>query len=72
MPEVWQAGQVKGLRARGGYTLDMRWEGGKLAQASIKADKDGTCRLVYRGKLLALPVQAGSVTRVKAKDFEGL
>jgi alpha-L-fucosidase 2 len=45
LPSAWQTGSVKGLRARGGYTVNMEWQDGKLQQASIKPDRDGTLRI---------------------------
>jgi len=49
LPEAWASGSVKGLRARGGATLDMQWKGGKLQSARIKADKGGELRLRLPG-----------------------
>lgn len=37
LPAVWASGEVKGLRARGNYTVDMRWSEGKLQEARIHA-----------------------------------
>lgn len=37
LPSVWSEGEVTGLRARGGLTVGMRWERGKLAHASLEA-----------------------------------
>ena len=43
LPKAWPAGEVKGLRARGGYTVDVRWEDGRLTEARIAAGCDGIC-----------------------------
>jgi alpha-L-fucosidase 2 len=43
LPKAWAAGSVKGLRARGGYEVDMRWEDGSLVQAAIRATHDAPC-----------------------------
>jgi alpha-L-fucosidase 2 len=37
LPSVWSEGEVTGLKARGGLTVGMRWEHGKLAEASLEA-----------------------------------
>ena len=45
LPEEWKQGFVRGLRARGGYKVDLMWENGALSRASVRADKKGTLRL---------------------------
>jgi alpha-L-fucosidase 2 len=45
LPEQWQTGAVGGLRARGGYDVDIAWKDGKLSKALLRAHYDGTCRL---------------------------
>ncbi len=42
LPEDWASGSVKGLRARGGYTVAIEWTDGRLSSAEIKADYDGS------------------------------
>jgi len=49
LPENWASGSVKGLRARGGYTVAIEWTEGRLLSAEIKADHTGsiTIRSAY-------------------------
>jgi len=50
VPEEWKEGSVKGIRARGGYTVDFDWEDGKLTRAVVHASKSGKVRIVCADK----------------------
>jgi alpha-L-fucosidase 2 len=45
LPREWPAGAVSGLRARGGFGVDMEWRDGRLSRAAIVSDLGSTCRL---------------------------
>ena len=45
LPDAWTAGEVKGLQARGAFTVDMKWQEGVLQEAAITSKIGGTLRL---------------------------
>lgn len=45
LPQSWSEGRVKGLRARGGYTLDFTWAGGLITEAVVTCTITGQCLL---------------------------
>jgi alpha-L-fucosidase 2 len=50
LPKAWPAGQVTGLKARGGFSVDMTWNNGTLTQATITSVKGGAAKLLINGK----------------------
>jgi alpha-L-fucosidase 2 len=51
LPSAWPTGSVKGLRARGGFEVDLSWDNGSLITSTIRASCDGSFRIYYNGKL---------------------
>ncbi|MBN1421676.1 MAG: glycoside hydrolase family 95 protein, partial [Planctomycetes bacterium] len=49
LPSAWPNGHVRGMRARGGYSIGMEWKEGRLARAVIRAEQGGTCRVRISG-----------------------
>ena len=50
LPKAFNTGFVKGIRARGGYSIDISWENGKVMGIRIAAAKKGNVNLSYNGK----------------------
>jgi len=46
LPPEWKCGKMTGLRAEGGFTVDVYWNDNKLDYAKIAADWDNVCRVV--------------------------
>lgn len=69
LPNIWQSGEMKGLRARGGYTVNLEWEKGQLKQVQIIADKSGSKTILYRGKSKTVDFVAGKKYTLPLKDF---
>jgi len=66
LPSAWPRGEVAGLRAWGGYEVDIRWEEGSLTQAMIQARQSGPCR-VRTGMDVAVTSE-GKPVRVKRPE----
>ena len=64
LPASWPDGYVHGLRARGGYTVDIEWENGALTSARIHASHDGVCRVCCGHKWAAFQLSAGDCITV--------
>ena len=45
LPSAWEDGSVKGLRARGNYTVDIAWEDGRIKEAKILSGSGGSLTL---------------------------
>ncbi len=59
LPKEWTESEVKGLRARGGFEVDMKWKGGILISANIKSLSGNKSVLRYHGKDLELAMKQG-------------
>jgi alpha-L-fucosidase 2 len=58
LPTAWKAGKARGLRARGGLTLDFAWREGRLASLSIAGPPGAAVRLRVRGKAQDITLDA--------------
>lgn len=54
LPKAWPNGAAKGLRARGGFKVDMTWKDGRLEKATIRSLVGTTCSVRYGDKEILL------------------
>ena len=45
LPEDWEKGNIEGLKARGGFEVDISWENNKPKNIKILSELGGNCRL---------------------------
>jgi alpha-L-fucosidase 2 len=55
LPDQWSSsGSVLGLKARGGFELDLDWENGELKKVNIRSETGGDCRLIFQEQELEI------------------
>lgn len=59
LPKTWKNGEVKGLCARGGFEIDMKWEEGKLVSAKVLSKVGGVCKLQNGTNTIEIMTQPG-------------
>jgi len=65
LPSAWPAGRVRGLRARGGVTVDIAWQGGSLTEATLTAHQRSTVRVRLGAVVNRHMLRAGEPTSIK-------
>jgi alpha-L-fucosidase 2 len=66
LPKAWPTGNVKGLRARGGYQVDETWKDGALSSATIHNIAGHAITVRYAGKTTQVDLPPGATVTLDA------
>ena len=69
LPAAFQSGKVTGLRARGGFAVDIEWKNGKLISVAIHSLTGTDCSIRYKEKIRQLHLNQGQTIQLDGKDF---
>ena len=69
LPSAWPTGRVSGLRARGGFELEMEWAGGATKNVAIRSKLGGICRVRSAAPLRVTGATARPASGPNANPF---
>jgi alpha-L-fucosidase 2 len=64
LPRAWSTGSVTGLRARGGFEVDITWRDGVLTQAKLRSARGGSCVVRVGDKTVNVTLAAGGAVEL--------
>ena len=64
LPNNWQTGEIKGLKAKGNIEVDIAWEKGKLEQLTLTSVADKTVKIKYKNKEVEIKLTKNKKTIV--------
>jgi len=67
LPSAWPNGSIKGLRARGGFEVDLEWKNGRLDEAVIRRITGADCQVRYKEKTVRLGTNRGARVRLNSE-----
>lgn len=60
LPDNWKDGEVKGIRARGGITVDMTWSDSKVVRLALNAKQSARITLIANGTSKTVKLKKGN------------
>ena len=70
LPSAWPNGSITGLRARGGFEIDLSWKNGTLDQSLVLSLNGHPCQVRYRDKVLQLRLRRGATKTLNSQAFK--
>ncbi len=69
LPSAWPEGSITGLRARGGFTIEIHWKDGALSDARIHSTTGQPVRLRWNKTAITISPAAGESCILRPEDF---
>jgi alpha-L-fucosidase 2 len=69
LPSALPRGRVKGLRAHGGFEIDLDWEAGELISARIHSRPGTDCTVRYKGNTREVNIKKGQSIKLNGPEL---
>jgi alpha-L-fucosidase 2 len=69
LPQAWHTGSVRGLRARGGFEVDLSWREGELRRVALRGEPGGKAQVRYRETVRTVNVSNGRSVSLNGSHF---
>lgn len=66
LPDAWNEGEVRGLRARGGFEVDIAWSAGRLQQMTLHGRAGAVIPVRYEGAVESITLPSGGTLTLGA------
>lgn len=70
LPSAFAAGEISGIKGRGGFEISMVWENGALVSVDVKSLLGNKLNLRYAGKVISQETQKGETYSFVATNFQ--
>ncbi len=71
IPKAWHSGYIKGLRARGGFEVDIEWSDGVLKSAIIKSKGGNEVKVRYGNTVRDMKLETNKSVKLDNNLKEG-
>ncbi|WOD43877.1 glycoside hydrolase family 95 protein [Hwangdonia lutea] len=68
LPDAWQQGEIKGLKARGGFEVDIQWKDGHVINSKIKGKPNQSSKLKVNNSVITFQLNADGIYEFSNKN----